>query len=164
MDSLISTFNLDWKIIIAQLVNFAIVFFVLYKYALKPLSTLMSERKKTIEQGLMDARLSAQKIEEVSTLYNKELAQAQIESQKLLQEMKQEIETKREDLINKAHLEAEKIIKDGQISLENQKNKMIHEAKKEVGIIVGKALENILSDSLDSETKNKLVKKAISEI
>ena len=55
MDSIISTFHIDWKIIIAQAINFVIVFAVLYFYALKPLSKLMKERSEKISQGLDDA-------------------------------------------------------------------------------------------------------------
>ena len=55
MDSLITTFHIDWKMIIAQLINFVVVFFVLYRYALKPLAKLMEERGTTIEDGLKNA-------------------------------------------------------------------------------------------------------------
>ena len=60
MDSLISTFHIDWHLIVAQAVNFAIVFAVLYWFALKPLGKLMEERKETIEKGLADAKSNAQ--------------------------------------------------------------------------------------------------------
>ena len=48
MDSIISTFHIDWKIIIAQAINFGVVFIVLYIFALKPLSKLMNERAEKI--------------------------------------------------------------------------------------------------------------------
>ena len=52
MDSLITTFHIDWKIVIAQVINFGIVFAVLYFFALKPLSKLMKEREDIISKAI----------------------------------------------------------------------------------------------------------------
>ena len=60
MDSIISTFHIDWKIIIAQMINFGVVFVVLYIYALKPLGKLMKERREKIETGIEDAKKSSE--------------------------------------------------------------------------------------------------------
>ena len=59
MDSLITTFHIDWKIIIAQAINFLIVFLVLYFFAIKPLKKLMAERVDKISKGLTDATSNA---------------------------------------------------------------------------------------------------------
>ena len=60
MDSIISTFHIDWKIIIAQAVNFAIVLAVLYFFALKPLNKLMAERAEKIAKRVNDAKTNAE--------------------------------------------------------------------------------------------------------
>ncbi len=49
MESLIETFHLDIKLIIAQAFNFAIVAFVIYFFALKPIFKLMDKRSNKIE-------------------------------------------------------------------------------------------------------------------
>ena len=59
MDSLITTFHIDWKIIIAQVINFLIVFLVLYFFAIKPLKKMMAERADKISKGLTDATSNA---------------------------------------------------------------------------------------------------------
>ena len=56
MDELIKTFYIDWKLLIAQLVNFGIVLWVLYKFAIKPLSKTMDARTEEIEKSLEDAK------------------------------------------------------------------------------------------------------------
>ena len=68
MQSIISTFHIDWKIIIAQAVNFAVVFVVLYIFALKPLNKLMSERSDKIKKGMNDAKANAALLEETKKL------------------------------------------------------------------------------------------------
>ena len=67
MESIISTFHIDWKIIIAQVINFAIVFVVLYIFALKPLSKLMKERSEKIAKGIDDAKTNAKLLDEIES-------------------------------------------------------------------------------------------------
>ena len=56
MQELITTFHIDWKLLIAQIVNFGLVLFVLWKFAIKPLSKVMADRSKEIEKSLDDAK------------------------------------------------------------------------------------------------------------
>ena len=51
MDSIIETFHLDWKLFLAQVVNFTIVVFVLWRFAFKPLAKNLAERTRTIEKA-----------------------------------------------------------------------------------------------------------------
>src|ERR1035437_937357 len=88
MDSIISTFHIDWKIIIAQMVNFAVVFVVLYIFALKPLSKLMAERAEKIKGGIDDAKKSDELLKKVTEDYNEnniKLRKISIDAQKELQ-------------------------------------------------------------------------------
>ena len=76
MESFVSTFHIDWKIIIAQAINFAVVVFVLYRFAIKPLKKNLDERKNTIEQGLSDAKTNAELLVSAKNDYEKMLADA----------------------------------------------------------------------------------------
>ena len=60
MESIIKTFHIDWKLMIAQIINFAIVVGIIWYFAIRPLIKKMTERTKTIEKSLEDAK----KIEE----------------------------------------------------------------------------------------------------
>ncbi|MBY0376798.1 ATP synthase F0 subunit B, partial [Patescibacteria group bacterium] len=92
MESIISTFHIDWKIIIAQAINFGIVFVVLYIYALKPLSKLMKERSETIAKGIDDAKLSQEVLQKTNKEYEEILAKARKEANDIFQKGKKEAE------------------------------------------------------------------------
>src|SRR3989344_697952 len=95
MESIISTFHIDWKIIIAQMVNFAVVFAVLYVFALKPLGKLMKERSEKIGQGLNDAKTNAKLLEETNKKYDEMLAKAKIEATNIFNQGKKEGEAEK---------------------------------------------------------------------
>ena len=153
MDAVVSTFHVDLKLIVIQLVNFAIVFFVLYRYALKPLATLMNDRKKTIAQGVDDATTNAALVEQTKKLFEQESIKAREEAQHLLHTMKQDIEAKRVALIADAHEQSEKVLADTRKQLEQEKISLVNEARKDIAALVVQSTEKILgavSKELDS--------------
>jgi len=153
VDAVVSTFHVDLKLIVIQLVNFAIVFFVLYRYALKPLATLMNDRKKTIAQGVDDATTNAALVEQTKKLFEQESIKAREEAQHLLHTMKQDIEAKRVALIADAHEQSEKVLADTRKQLEQEKISLVNEARKDIAALVVQSTEKILgavSKELDS--------------
>lgn len=159
MDSLITTFHIDWKIITAQAINFIIVFIVLYLFALKPLKKLMDERENKIAKGVEDAKVNAQMILNTKAEYDIVITKAKSEAHEIFQEGKREAESKKAEMIEVAKLEVAKMIESGKKTLENEKLKIIEEAKKEIVSLVVSATEKILED-----TPDKLSEKMINQI
>jgi F-type H+-transporting ATPase subunit b len=150
MESLITTFHIDWKIIIAQAINFGIVFLVLYMFALKPLKKLMSERENKIAKGVDDAKNNAELIKKTKEEYDQVLAKAREEAHIMFQAGKKEAEAKKTEMLEGAKGEVEAMIASGKKLLETEKVKIVEEAKKEIVSLVVKATEKILEDSKDN--------------
>lgn len=163
MDALIDTFHIDWKLIIAQMVNFAIVIIVLYKFAIKPLGKLMDERSVKIASGLTDAKKHKELLSETEAEYKKVIAEARKESQILVSEAKNDAERVREELIVKATLDSQKLVENGRMELEAEKAKMIGEAKKELANLVVSSAEKILGDVMDEKLKSKISEGAVKD-
>lgn len=158
MDSIINTFHIDYKIIIAQIFNFAIVFVVLYIYALKPLSKLMKERTEKIEKGIIDAKSNAEILTNTKTEYEKALAEARKEADKIFQEGKKEAEAKKIIMMEKAKDEVALMIENGKKNLENEKIKMVKEATEEITTLSVKIAEKILGSKIDGSFDEKTIK------
>src|SRR3989344_852489 len=149
MDSIISTFHIDWKIIVAQAVNFGVVFVVLYIFALKPLSKLMAERTEKIEKGITDARTSETMLKETNLKYEEMLAKARIEGDTIFQVGKKEGEAEKAKMIEKGKLELVEILESGKKALKADKVKIVAEANREITSLAMVALEKLLSDKND---------------
>ena len=164
MDSLIATFHIDWKIIIAQMVNFAIVFFVLYRFAIKPLSKLMSERQSEIKKGLDDAEQNKKILEDTQKSYDDALAQARKEGTAIIAEAKKEASKKKDELIKIAENDVAIMLKNGKSALDSEKQKMITDAKKELASLIVMSTEKVLSGVVDKDMKEKISTATIKEI
>ena len=149
MESIISTFHIDWKIIIAQAVNFGVVFLVLYIFALKPLSKLMAERSERIAKGVDDAKTNSVLLEKTRQEYENALAQARVEANKIFQEGKKEAEAKRVVMLEEAKKEVSATIENGKKMLEAEKTKMVGEAKNEIINLAMQATEKLMKSKQD---------------
>ncbi|OGI65271.1 hypothetical protein A3A95_03515 [Candidatus Nomurabacteria bacterium RIFCSPLOWO2_01_FULL_39_18] len=146
MDSIISTFHIDWKIIIAQMINFGVVFVVLYIYALKPLGKLMKERGEKIEAGINDAKKSGELLQKTSEEYKQntiKLRQMAVDAEK---ELKKELEQMREKNLEKMKAENDEWAKKRMIQMEIDKKALVEGAKKEITTLVMLAIEKIMEE------------------
>ena len=146
MGSLITIFHIDWKIIIAQVINFAVVFLVLYLFALKPLTKLMSEREGKIKKGVTDANANALMLEKTQKEYAEVLNKAKAEAHEFFMQGKREAEAKKAEMLETAKAEVASLILNGQKSLEAEKVKIVGEAKKDIASLVIKATEKVLTE------------------
>ena len=133
MESIISTFHIDWKIIIAQAINFGVVFVVLYIFALKPLSKLMVERSERISKGIDDAKKSNELLQQSAEEYKQntiKLRQIAIDSQKELTKELDQLRVKNLDRIKADNNEwtkkrAEQMEIDKKVLVESAKNELV---------------------------------------
>ena len=163
MDSLIETFHLDVKAIIAQLVNFAIVFSVLWFFALKPLTKMMRERTGKIEKGLLDAKKNEEKLIALEEDRKKVIADAKKQGLAVLEEASKKAEQERQEAIEKTKKEVAGIIQKGKEQLVSEKTKVVSETKAEIGNLIVAATDKLLGEALTKEMDEKLTHKIIKE-
>jgi F-type H+-transporting ATPase subunit b len=157
MDSFIETFHIDWKIIIAQSINFVIVLFVLYFLLVKPLKKLMKERSENIASGLYDAKCNAEILGNTKKEYEEIILKARNEANTIFQDGKTEAEIKKAEMIENAKKEVETMIANGKKILESEKLKIIEEAKKEIVSLVVLSTEKLLERNPDEKFEEKAI-------
>ncbi len=84
MDPLIHAFGLDAKVMIVQIVNFAILAGALGALLYKPILKLLDERERTIAQGLADADAAKVSKEQAETERIAVRAQAEADARELV--------------------------------------------------------------------------------
>lgn len=163
MDTLIDTFHLDLKLLIAQVVNFAIVFFILYKFAIKPLLGTIDERNKKIEKGLSDAENFEKKLQAAEDDYNKKIDEAKAEARKVVEEATQKNEIKRKESLDRTREEIGVVINHEKEKMQLEKEKTLKEIRSEVSDLVLASLEKVLESKLGGAEEKKIIQKSIKE-
>ena len=161
MENLIETFHVDIKLLIAQVINFAIVFSVLYFFALKPLLKVMQDRTKKIEKSMDDAKKIEEKLSKTDEEYGKAISSAKKEANVIMEKASVMAEEKRQELIKKAKNEIGQIINKEKEQMQAEKAKTLKEIKKETADLVVVSLEKILEEKIDSKKDGELIRKII---
>lgn len=161
MENLIEAFHLDIRLIIAQAINFAIVFGVLYWFAFKPLVKIMAARSDKIAKSLAEAKQIEEKLLETKAEFNKTIAEAKKQSGLILEKAAADAEAKKQATIVRAKEEIGQIINQEKQKMQTEKARTLKEIKKEVADLVVAAVEKVLGEKIDEKKDKEIIKRVI---
>src|ERR1700739_453832 len=110
-------FGVYWPNLIAQIILFFIVYWVLSRFAFKPIMAMLEERRRRIEEGQTNAEKIKHQLAEAQAKYEETLSRANAEAQRLIEEVKASGEKLAEEKRQAALAEAQEIIRRTQESL-----------------------------------------------
>ena len=161
MGSLVETFHIDIKLLIAQAINFAIVFGVLYFFVLKPLMKVMGDRTKTIEKGLDDAKKIEKNLAKAEEDYKGKINEAKKEASGILTKAMEAAESRKKETVNKAKEEIGQVINQEKAKIQAEKGAVLKEIKKEVADLVVASLEKILKEKIDHKKDKEIIRELV---
>ncbi len=145
-------------------VSFLVVLFILGKFAWKPILGVLSERERTIDEALNEAKKARDEFA-VLKAQNEDLMRAAREERELMLKEARDIRDREiSEAKAKAKAEGDAMLTRAREEIKNEKNAAITEMKNQVaelGILVA---ERILKDKLgDAATQKALVDKVMAE-
>ena len=146
MESIISTFHIDLSAIISSGLNFAVVFLVLYFFALKPLGKLMEERSERIAKGLDDAKKSDELLQKATLEYEANAVKLRKTAMEAEKELKKDLEKARAENLEKIKADHEEWNKNRLKQLEIDKKTLVESAKSELAGLAVLAAEKIMAE------------------
>lgn len=161
MSELLAKLGIDWKLLIAQIINFLILLFVLYKFAYGPILAILEKRQKKIEKGLAEAEEARKKLEESKKRQKEILQKARHEAKEIVEKAHIQAEKMKSEITETAKKQAEKIIQEARKDIEMEKEKTISEIKSEIGELVVAATERVVGEKMDSEKDRELIEKSL---
>jgi len=155
----LDSLGIDWKLLIAQAVNFLILVLVLWKFLYNPLVGMLSNRKAKIEQGMKDADEARIKLEQTNIETRKILSEASLESEKIVKAAKKEMEEETKLKLTEAQKKAEEIVENSRNLAAEEQKKIVEKAKREISELAISISEKILEKDIDSGSANKAIEK-----
>ncbi len=163
MGSFFSSFGINVPSLIAQAVNFGILFGLLYLLAYKPIMKMMDTRANKIKESLPQAESVKQQAEVAEQETAKRIEEANASGQKIVGQAVQAAEEVKRRAMQDAKKEADALLVKAQAEIIQEKEEAISELRKEVAdlavVVAGKAI----SASLDKETQRKIIDNALKE-
>lgn len=153
--------GIDYKLLIAQVINFAILFFIFRRFMAKPfMKMIKDERKKEEEKNRLE--------EEVKTKHARMLEEEQVwrkriknEQEKILDETRKEAEKLKAELSTNARTEAEDIVTRAKKQIEEERENFYKEVRKYITdtsiLIVQQALKKYLTTDMQRHLTGEVI-------
>ncbi len=158
---LLTNLGIDWRLFIAQVINFIILLVLLQRFLYKPLIGMLDKREARLKKGLdltTEMEGKAKKMAEEHALMVRE---ARGEAERIISAALVQADTSRAELIEVARTESKRIVEEGKAILVEQQRVLIETAKKEVATLVVDATRKVIAEldgaTPDPEKLNKAV-------
>ena len=156
--------QLDPGLFIWTILTFLILFFVLSKFAWKPLLTLLESRENTIKSSLEDAEKAKQELERLNTESEAIISEARSEAQSIRVEAKSAAEKIKADIMAQAGEDAKKLRDETEKQIQVEKDKAISEVRQEVVGLAITVAEKVIRKNLSKEDNQDLIEDSLKKL
>tara|TARA_B100001778_G_C18373302_1_gene531785 strand:- start:5 stop:499 length:495 start_codon:yes stop_codon:yes gene_type:complete len=143
----------DIGLIFWTTVSFAILYFILAKFAWKPILGAVNEREKSIKDALSAAEMAKEEMASLKADNEKILNEAKLQRETLLKEAREIRSRIIADAESEATAKANKLIESAKIAIENEKSAAMKELNNTVVDLSLNIAEKLLSKELDNNEK-----------
>ncbi len=147
--------------LIAQILNFLVLVFVLAKFAYKPLLGMMEERKNKIASDLDAAENAKKDAEAVKAEYAAKLADARQEAQAIIENARKTAQAAHDKIMAETKVEQEQYVAAQKEIIATEKKKAMDDVRAQVislsMIAAGKIVEQKLNSEEDKQLAGKIV-------
>lgn len=150
------TFGLDWPHFIAQVISFSLVAGLLFKFAYKPILTVLEERRQRIADGLANADKIKAELARTEAMQREVLDKAHIQATKLIEEARAAAARVQEQETQKAIAQAEQIIAKAREATALERSKMLTDLRREVVTLVVRTTTQVIGKVLSPEDQQRL--------
>jgi F-type H+-transporting ATPase subunit b len=159
-----TTFGVNWPHLLAQVVSFCIVCFVLYRFAYGPVLKMLEVRRQQIAQGLANAEQIKAELARTEAQRQEVMAQASAQANKFIEEARAAAARVLEQETQKAIAAAEQILIKTREAAAQDHERMLVELKREVGRLVVQATTTVTGKILTSEDQRRLAEETAKQV
>ena len=151
-----SELGIQWKILLAQTISFSVVFFVLWRFAYRPVFNMLEVRRQKIAEGLANAEKIKMELARTEAERKRVLAQAGDVANQIIEEGRNAAARVREMETQKAIVMAGRIIAKAREATAQDRAQMLVELKREVGRLVVQTTATVTGKILTPEDQRRL--------
>ena len=164
MGDLFTSLGFDWRVLVAQAITFLSLLLILKIFLYQPLLNTLSKRRKMIEKSMEQKKEIEQQLEDIREYHKEQIIQARNEAQAILATAQENAEKERSVQLVKAQKEINALFEKANKDIEAQKQEMLKNVEARIAEILIPALERVLQESVDEQTRQQLQERSIQKI
>jgi F-type H+-transporting ATPase subunit b len=139
--------------IIAELIAFLIILFILHRYVVPRLQKAMTDRQKMIEDQIEESKQAKERLEAAEKQYKEAMDEARTEAAKIRDDARAQGTAILEDLRRQAQAEQDRIVAQGREQLAAERQQLVAELRSELGRLAVELAGRIVGESLEDEAR-----------
>jgi F-type H+-transporting ATPase subunit b len=156
--------NISPGLIFWTVITFICLFWILKKFAWKPILGALEEREKSIKDSLEKSELARVEAEKLLKENTANLVKAEEEAQKIIAQAHETAEKLMNQKTAESEAKVKKIMEDAQTEIKRKTEESFDALKNQVALIAVAAAEKIIRENLDREKQTRIVNKFIDEL
>ena len=152
---LFNALGLSWPTLISQLINFGILYWLLAKFALKPLLANIEARQQQISEGLANSQAADQALAQAEAQKDEIVTAARAQARDIIASARQSASQQEEQIVGAAKAQAAQIIEDARAKNDEDRQKMLSDVRGQIAEIVSIGVKNVIGEVVPVETVNR---------
>jgi F-type H+-transporting ATPase subunit b len=159
----LGSLGVNSTLFIAQLINFAIIVIVMWRFVYKPLLAMMDSREKEIRKGLTDATDAKKRLSEAEEEKNRLVREANAEAHALLEEARAKVEAVRAEKMAQTKTEIEKIALEAKERIRAEREASFSALRRDIADLVSQATKKVAA-GMDEKAHRTEIDRAIADL
>ena len=161
---LLTKLGIDWRLLLAQTVNFLIVLGVLTAFVYRPFLALLDQRRERIRKSMDDVRAIEAQKREIDQLRIEQLKKIDEECGVLLERSRHQAERMKEEILTGAKQEVDRMLAAGRRELQDERTRVMAETQDVLASMVVALTEKILAREFGPADQQRLLRMLASDI
>ena len=158
-----ASLGINLPLLVAFIINFIVLFFLLRLFLFKPVLKILDERAKRAKEGMELAEATKKEYEQAKVEVQKQIDKGRQEAKAIIAQTMQTGERLKEESRQEATKQAQLIVDRTRAELEVERDKIVENLRKEFVDISISAAEKVIKETLDKEKHRKLIEETLKE-
>lgn len=164
MEEILHNLGIDWKLLLAQVINFFILFFILRQFVYKPIVGILKKRREEIEKGLEFTKTAEENLRNADAIKLQTVKEAKEKALGIVSDAESTANARREEILKEAAAKRESVVGEAKIIIDEHKNKVLEGVYSNAEGFLRLALEKVLGRMSTADRDQQLIKDALKEI
>jgi F-type H+-transporting ATPase subunit b len=158
-----SSLGINLPLLVAFLINFAVLFILLKIFLYKPILKMLDERAKKTQEGMELAEATKKEYEQAKAEVQRQIEKGRQEGQTIVAQAVQAGERLKGESREEAVKQAQTIIDRTRAELATERDQLVGRLRKEFVDISIAAAEKVIKETLDKEKHKKLIEETLQQ-
>lgn len=161
---ILKNFGFDPVMLVAQIINFLIIFYLLKRFMYKPVLEMLKKREDSIAKGIKQADEARATLERTLEQERKILTKASDEGKKILEEAKNQAKQVAIEIEENTKKQTEKMIQEAKQQIEQDSKEIEKRLSEKVSVLALNMLTKSLEGTIGAKEQKQIITKTLKNI